>query len=143
MMTAPQRRTAVAAPPWEPRQSAARQVLAALALDHKGLIADCSTGAEQLFTASRDELVGRHISTLIPRLAGKDIIRDGQVDPNVSYLCHCGVPFRARRPSGDSFVGELSFNRFDNGQNVTIRVIVRELQPSAAAGVETAPWCLE
>ena len=101
--------------------------LATIALDDRGLIQDCSTTCERVLGYARTELVGRHISLLIPKLEGIELVKQNQINPRLAYLCHCAIPFRTRRRDGNSFASQLFINRLD-GSSPGLRMIIRGIE---------------
>lgn len=104
--------------------------LATLALDDTGLIRDCSAAAERLFEYRRDDVLGRHVSALLPALAATELTRGEAVDPRLAYLSRF-IPFEARRRDGERFSCELFFNSLRNPGGPPLLVIVREAAKSA------------
>lgn len=100
---------------------------ATLILAENGQVRDCSRAAAQLFGYPVDELRGRHASLLLPRLAGTELVQDGDLNPRLTFLSHCGLPFRASRRDGGEFACELFLNRLGNGAEGTLSVIVRAI----------------
>jgi hypothetical protein len=72
-------------------------------VDARGHILDCCEQAEAMFRYVRDELVGRHVSLLLPRLAGVSLLHGGIVNPTLAFQCRCGTPFRVL--GRDGFMG--------------------------------------
>jgi PAS domain S-box-containing protein len=101
--------------------------LATIALDDEGLIQDCSSTCEQVFGYPRAALLGRHISLLVPKLEGTELVKQNQINPRLAFLCHCAIPFRARQRDGNSFASQLFFNRLDNNKS-GLRMIIRGLK---------------
>ncbi len=101
--------------------------LAMLALNDHGVIQDCSQICEQVFGYRQDELAGRHVSTLLPQLEGTELVLEDRINSRLSFLCHCAVPFMARRRDGNSFTSELFINRLRSHYVV---VLVRSLEPA-------------
>ena len=99
--------------------------LATIALDDNGFIEACSSACEMLFGYRRAELLGCHVSLLLPKLEGIALITGNKINPRLKYLCHCAIPFLARRRDGGIFSGELFFNRLDSAQP-GLQVIVRD-----------------
>ena len=97
--------------------------LATIALDDQGLIQDCSSACEQVSGYPRAELVGRHVSMLVPKLEGMELVKQNQINPRLAFLCHCAIPFRAMRRDGKSFATRLFINRL-NGIRPGLRMII-------------------
>ena len=102
--------------------------LAMLALDDGGVIQDCSQTCEQVFGYRQDELTGRHVSTLLPQLKDTELVLDDRVNSRLAFLCHCAIPFQARRRDGNSFTSEIFINRLGSQSLV---VLVRSLEEAA------------
>ncbi|MBT9539505.1 PAS domain S-box protein [Thiobacillus sp.] len=99
--------------------------LAMLALNDRGVIQHCSPDCEQVFGYRTDELAGHHVSTLLPELHGTELVMEDRINARLAFLCHCAIPFKARRRDGAYFRSELFINRL-NQQNVV--VLVRNLE---------------
>lgn len=102
--------------------------LVVLSLDDQGVIRDCSAACQKVFGFPAVELIGCHVSTLLPQLPATELVRDGRIDTRLAYLCHCGFPFQARHRSGQGFGIELFINRLDHHN---IAVLVRRLDAHA------------
>jgi len=98
--------------------------LAMLALNDMGVIQNCSQTCEQVFGYRQDELVGRHVSTLLPQLLDTERVLEDRINSRLAFLCHCAMPFQALRRDGMRFTSELFINRLSS-QNVV--VLVRRL----------------
>jgi PAS domain S-box-containing protein len=101
--------------------------LAMLALNDRGVIQNCSQTCELVFGYRVDELAGRHVSTLLPELIDTELVMEDRINSRLAFLCHCAIPFKARRRDGNCFTSELFINRL-NSQNVV--VLVRNLEAS-------------
>lgn len=131
MRPVPRREHAVSRSPWAtalPLQPAAPDEqgdLASLALDENGWILDCCLAAERLFNYGRGDLLGRHVSALLPSLAEMPLTRGEHVNPRLAYLSRCCVPFMAARRNGERFACELYFNHLGNPGAAPLLIIVR------------------
>jgi len=105
---------------------------AALTLDERGMIRDCSRTGEELFGYSRVELTWRHVSKLLPQLSEIDLIQEGQINPLLSFLCHCGQLFEVNSKDGATFPGELNIINLGHPGKLMLRMIVR---PAGGVGV--------
>lgn len=112
--------------PVVPAQGDGHANLATIALDDNGLIQACSSACERLFGYPRRELLGHHVSLLLPKLEGVALVISNEVNPRLKYLCRCAIPFLARRRDGRVFAGEVFFNRLHGNQS-GLQVIVRHL----------------
>jgi PAS domain-containing protein len=84
---------------------------ASLLLDDQGMIRDCDGRGEALYGYSLRELVCAHVSKLLPRLRGVELVQDGVLNPQLDQLCHCGHVFRVHGRHGAVFPSELIFVR--------------------------------
>lgn len=112
--------------------SGLRAIDLALTLDDLGVIRDCSRACEPVFGYRPDELIGRHISVLLPQLPDADLVQEGRINSRLAFLCHCAFVFQARCRDGRFFASELFINRLDT-HNVV--VLVRNLDMSGSTGV--------
>lgn len=112
--------------PREDKPVARLPVFAALILDEHGIIGDCSDGCETEFGYTKAELQGKHVSRLLPRFEGVELLSDGQINPRLRYICHCAIPFLANRRDGSSFHGQVSIN-YLNSETSSVQIIVRKL----------------
>jgi PAS domain S-box-containing protein len=101
--------------------------LATLTLDDLGVIRDCSRACEPVFGYRPDELIGLHISVLLPQLPDADLVQEGRINARLAFLCHCAFAFQARCRDGRIFSSEVFINRLDT-HNVV--VLVRNLDVS-------------
>jgi PAS domain S-box-containing protein len=95
--------------------------LAILALNDSGDIQTCCLTGERLFGYRQAELEGRHVSTLLPGLKDVELVLEDRINARLAFLCHCAIPFQARRRDGTVFPGELFINRLAS-QNVVVLV---------------------
>ncbi len=96
-----------------------------LSLDERGMILECSKAFEMLFGFRRHELAWQHISKLIPKLEGVELIQDGQFNPLLNYLCHCGHIYQILNQQGEAIISNLSFVRIEYEGKRTLKLIVR------------------
>ena len=101
-----------------------RDDTAALMLNERGMIRDCSKSLEELVGYTRSELVWRHVSMLLPQLEESAMIRGGRLNPRIGYLCHCGQLFQVRNRDGHSFQSEIRLFELENSGRRTLRLIV-------------------
>jgi PAS domain S-box-containing protein len=101
--------------------------LAMLSLNDRGVIQTCSQMCEQVFGYRSDELAGHHVSILLPELIDTELVMEERINARIAFLCHCAIPFKARRRDGNCFSSELFINRL-SAQNVA--VLVRNLDKS-------------
>lgn len=99
--------------------------LVKVALDDKGIILGCGHTCETVFGYRQGELVGHHVSTLLPQLEGMDLVLEDRINSRIAFLCRCAIPFTVRHRDGNRFSGELFINRLGH-QNVVM--LVRSLE---------------
>lgn len=98
--------------------------LVVLRLDDQGVIRDCSAACKDVFGYPAVELIGRHVSILLPQLPETDLVEEGRINTHLAYLCRCGLAFQARHHSGRHFGIELFINRLDSHN---VAVLMRRL----------------
>lgn len=99
--------------------------VAALTLDDRGMVCDCNHAGETLFKYRRSEMVWRHVSLLLPQLAGLDLVQDGQPNPRLRFLCRIGRHFQAVTRDGAHFASEIYLNVLDTAGHGRLSLIVR------------------
>lgn len=107
---------------------------ASLLLDEQGMIRDCDNVCVDLFGYSLRELVSAHVSKLLPRLSGIELVQDGQFNTQVDDLCHRGHVFQVRARHGGAFPSELTFVSQDHSGTRMLKLFVL---PSANTPVES------
>ena len=95
-----------------------------MTLNQRGTICDCNNTSEALFRYHRSELIERQVSLLLPQLAGLELIKNGQVNPRLGYLCRIGRRFQAMTQHGENFACRLYLNLLDNKQHGDLSLIV-------------------
>lgn len=99
--------------------------LPALSLDERGMIRDCNRAAERLSGYFRGELIWRHVSLLLPELAGSSLLPGGSLNPKLSFLCRCGHLFHLHDRVGRCMNSELHLVELGNSGRRTVRLLVR------------------
>lgn len=102
----------------------ARSEPLAVVFDEDGVIQDCSTNCENVVGYSRSELVSRHISKLILQFALVPLFVNGQVNPRLDFLSHCGVPFSIQHRQGRTSNRRMSIVQLHHANRTTVRVII-------------------
>lgn len=103
---------------------------AGLLLDEHGIVRDCDSASEMLFGHRRSDMVARHVSMLLPQLAGIELLKDGQPNSKLRFHCRIGVRYQVLKRNGESFPCELFLNRLDNPGSPPLRLIVRRAEPA-------------
>jgi len=116
----------------------AREDLAVLTLDDRGMICDCDRASETLFRYRRSELVWKHVSVLLPQLAGLELMPNGQPNPRLRFLCRIGRHFQVVTQDGEHFASELLLNVLDNMGRNRLLLIVRPAEEPASDAVQLA-----
>jgi PAS domain S-box-containing protein len=98
---------------------------AVLAISDDGRIHDCDQAAEALFGYRPGELVGQHISVVLPELGKSPLVRDGKPCPQLRFLCRIGHLFQAETRSGRRFSADLFLNSLGHSGPARVRLIVR------------------
>lgn len=96
-----------------------------LHVDGDGVVYGCSSGAASLLGREADELLGAEIGQLVPALEGRRLISESRVDPHLAFLCHCGVSFRVRHPSGADLSCRMFVHSVSDQGMPGLRMILR------------------
>jgi PAS domain S-box-containing protein len=117
--------------------NAARAVkdVAALTLDDRGMVCDCNRAGEALFRYSRSELVWRHVSMVLPQLAGLEMMANGEPNPRLRFLCRIGRQFQAVTHDGRRFASELFLSLLDSKGHGRLSLIVRPIEDVVGDGM--------
>ncbi len=99
---------------------------ALLTVDDSGMVCHCDGATELLFDYRCTELVGQHVSLVLPELKESELMRDGQVSPRLRFLAHIGHAFKVVARNGQVFPGDLILLKdFGNSWPARLRLIVR------------------
>ena len=109
----------------------AEAATAVLALDEGGIVCNCNSNAEVLFKYCHSELVGCHVSQLLPQLAGVNLIQNGRPNPRIHFLCRIGRQFQGMAQDGEYFAATLLLNVLDTKGCGRIALIVRPIGTEA------------
>lgn len=112
-------------PDEHPSAAATPAGLARLALNDHGVIQASCRNCEQVFGYRQHELMGRHVSTLLPQLENTQLVLDDRINTHLAFLSHCAIPFKARHRDGSSIATELYINRLGRHHVV---LLVRSLE---------------
>ncbi len=99
--------------------------LSKITLDDHGIILNCSATCERVFGYRLEELAGRHVSILLPHLKDTELVLEDRINARLAYLCHCAMPFQARRRDGEMLDTELYINRLGS-HNVAVLLRIRD-----------------
>lgn len=116
-------------PPPASMLAQARGELFVLSLDDLGMIRDCSTTSAEAFGYLPDELVGKHVSIILPQLPETGLVQNGKIESRIAHRCRCGFRFEARHRDGRRFGIELFINLLGHDN---VSVLVRSLDVNDA-----------
>lgn len=116
-----------------------REDSAALMLDALGIIRYCDRGSEALFKYRWDELLGQHVSMLLPQLVDLQLIEDGQANQRLRFLCRVGQHFQGLAKDGERFNSELFFSVLHSAESDRLSLIVRRAGEAADGGALKMP----
>jgi PAS domain S-box-containing protein len=94
--------------------------------DDEGKILECDPVCESLFGYKQSELLGHHISCLLPELQNLALVCDNEINSRLKYLSRCAFPFMVAQRNGNNFASHLFIN-LTNGKDGGLRIIVRKL----------------
>ncbi len=115
-----------------------RRDAVALALDSRGFISDSDAACEALFKYCRGEMLGRHISELLPQLQAMDMVLDGQPNAHLRLLSRIGHQFQAVARDGEQFYSELFLNVLDASGGGRLSLLVRPVERKADSAMHLA-----
>jgi len=98
--------------------------LAVLMLNDNGIIRECNQACEKLFGYLSGEILWKHISTLLPQLAGIALMSGEQINPRLHFLTHIGHHFEVIGLGGIHFASQLFINEVENLGQHYLRIIV-------------------
>ncbi len=104
---------------------------AVLALDGDGMVRDCNPASEALFKYPRAELVGQHISSVLPEINESKLIHNGRPNPRLHFLSHIGRAFMAVARDGYCFDSQLFLNCLGSPAASELQLIVRPVLAAA------------
>jgi hypothetical protein len=87
---------------------------------------DCSAACETVFGYPRQALRGHHVSMLLPKFEGIELVNHMQINPRLRFLCRCAAPFPAERREGTQFAGEVFLKQL-NGEARGVQISMRHL----------------
>jgi hypothetical protein len=121
--------TGVYAEEWNDRNFAVgKKETAMLMFDDKGIVLGCSQAAEKLFDCSAKELAGQHVTRLLPKLIGINLVRGKRANPYLSYLSRIGHRFEVMSMNRTRFTSELFFNDMEYLGRRFLRVIINSVR---------------
>lgn len=99
-------------------------------VDRMGRILDCCEHAQAAFGYCPDELIGSHISTLVPGLAHTELLRGAQVNPRLAFRCRCAT-FRTLDRNGVENQSSLFVNVVGTQGRAMLAIVVDHEPPEA------------
>jgi hypothetical protein len=108
----------------------AEENIARLTLDGHGFIQDCNCVCEALFNGGLGTLVRQHVSILLPQLADFELLQNGEINPQLRFLCRIGRQFQAVNLRGERFATQLFLNVLDSAGRDQLALIIRPVQDS-------------
>jgi PAS domain-containing protein len=103
----------------------------ALTINASGWVLQASAAAEQLFSFEPGEMIGFHVSLLLPTLTESSIASDRQLR-HLKYLGHCGISFKATRSDGRGFLCSLLLVPLRDEAQDIYRLIINEAEHDTA-----------
>jgi hypothetical protein len=85
-----------------------------LTVDARGMVCDCNRQCETVFKRRRSEMLWKHISVLLPKLAEVPLWKDGTPNPRLLYMSRIGHRFQAISGGGNSFASGISISSIGN-----------------------------
>ena len=108
-----------------------------IVFDERGAILECSPNCRSIVGYAQEELLCAHVSKLVLHLATVPLFVHGEFNPQVSFLSHCGMPFRINHRDGNTFDGMVSVVQLHHLNRPAIRMLInppaREHGPGSRA----------
>ncbi|HQR51451.1 MAG TPA: PAS domain-containing protein [Methylophilaceae bacterium] len=98
--------------------------MAVLMLNDNGMIYGCNKACEKLFGYLSGEIIWKHISMLLPQLAGIALMSGQQINPRLHFLTHIGHQFEVVGLGGIHFASQLFINEVENLGQHYLRLII-------------------
>lgn len=105
-----------------------------IVFDDQGAILECSPNCRSIVGYTQEELLSAHISKLVLHLATVPLFVHGEFNPQVSFLSHCGMPFRINHRDGNTFDGMVSVVQLHHLSRPAIRMLINPAADEYASG---------
>jgi hypothetical protein len=99
-----------------------------LTLSENGMIRDCSKACGKCLGCPPGDLLWRHISVLLPQLAGIPLMLGGQINPRLRFLSHIGRQFEFVGISGARFLSEVFLNDIESLGRHYLHLVIRPVR---------------
>ncbi len=103
---------------------------AALTFYDNGMIRTCNKEVANLLNCSPNELIGQHITNLLPQLKEIKLIEDNKINAYLHFLSRIGHRFKVVSMNGSHFMSKLFFIDMEYLGRHYLRVILRPVQSS-------------
>lgn len=97
---------------------------AALILYDNGMISACNQASGDLLCCSASELIGQHITRVLPQLIKTKLVQNKRANSYLRFLSRIGYCFKVVNLRGESFKGEIFFNDVEYLDRHYLRVII-------------------
>lgn len=98
--------------------------MAVLMINDNGIIHECNRAFEKLFGYLSSDILWKHVSLLLPQLAGIALMNSGQVNPRLRFLAHIGHQFEVISLGGIHFASQLFISEVENLGEHYLRIII-------------------
>jgi PAS domain S-box-containing protein len=108
---------------------------AMVVVSHDGIVVLLNLQAEKQFGYHRGELLGHHVTRLIPRGFAERVLADGlrSVEDALAQQIGTGIELTGRRKDGSDFPIEIMLSPLDSSAGVLITVAIRDISVRKAA----------
>ena len=104
------------------------KAVATLTLHSNGMVRTCNQAGGELLGFSVREIIGQHITQLLPQLKKFELVQDKLVNPYLRFLSRIGYHFEVVSKSGVCFSSEVFFNDIEYLGRHYLRVIIRPIR---------------
>ena len=105
-----------------------------IVFDDRGAILECSPNCRSIVGYTQEELLSMHVSKLVLQLAAVPLFVHGEFNPQVSFLSHCGMPFRINHRDGNIFDGVVSVVQLHHLSRPAVRMLINPPASGHAPG---------
>lgn len=98
--------------------------MAVLMISDTGTIQECNKAFEKLFGYLSVDILCKHVSMLLPQLAGIPLMNGEEINPRLRWLSRIGHPFVAIGLGSIQFASQLFIHKIENPDQHYLRLVI-------------------